>query len=81
MLVTLHLSTVSHAFGYGLMDAYEMVKQAADWTLVPAQRRCSVSVIVSDHAPRFFSSTQPLTVPVEVNRRRFLSACASDDMR
>ena len=33
---------VSHRFGYGLMDAYAMVKLAKNWTTVPQQRKCEV---------------------------------------
>ncbi|XP_036385914.1 proprotein convertase subtilisin/kexin type 5 [Megalops cyprinoides] len=31
---------VSHLYGFGLMDAEAMVKQAEGWTQVPAQRMC-----------------------------------------
>ena len=34
---------VSHSFGYGLMDAGEMVKRAANWTRIPEQHKCSVA--------------------------------------
>lgn len=34
---------VSHSFGYGLMDAYEMVKLARVWQTVPEQHKCEVS--------------------------------------
>ncbi|VDM32584.1 unnamed protein product [Hydatigera taeniaeformis] len=33
---------VSHAFGYGLMDAAAMVDLALNWTTVPTQRICEV---------------------------------------
>lgn len=33
---------VSHAFGFGLMDAGEMVKMALKWKEVPQQGRCKV---------------------------------------
>lgn len=32
--------TVSHKFGYGLMDAGKMVDLAADWAGVPPQHIC-----------------------------------------
>jgi len=32
--------TVSHSFGYGLMDAAAMVQLARNWTTVPPQRIC-----------------------------------------
>ncbi|XP_063243301.1 furin-like protease 1 [Bacillus rossius redtenbacheri] len=34
---------VSHSFGYGLMDAYGMVKLARTWKRVPDQQKCEVS--------------------------------------
>lgn len=33
---------VSHAFGYGLMDAYAMVQLAQRWITVPAQKICEI---------------------------------------
>ena len=33
---------VSHAFGFGLMDAGEMVKKAKLWKTVPEQQKCEV---------------------------------------
>jgi len=33
---------VSHAFGFGLMDAGEMVKKAKVWETVPMQEKCEV---------------------------------------
>jgi furin len=35
--------SVSHSFGYGLMDAYAMVKLARNWKTVPEQHKCEVS--------------------------------------
>ncbi|XP_076804353.1 furin-1-like isoform X2 [Clavelina lepadiformis] len=57
---------VSHAFGYGLMDAYAMVTRARNWTMVPPQRKCTVSVISEKHPSREISSRKVLVVPVEV---------------
>ncbi|XP_041451093.1 furin-like protease 1 isoform X2 [Drosophila obscura] len=34
---------VSHSFGYGLMDAAEMVRVARDWKTVPEQQRCEIN--------------------------------------
>ena len=34
--------SVSHSYGYGLMDAEAMVRLAATWQLVPQQRSCEV---------------------------------------
>jgi furin len=33
---------VSHSFGYGLMDAYQMVRLARVWETVPEQQRCEI---------------------------------------
>ncbi len=33
---------VSHSFGYGLLDAYEMTETATDWVTVPPQKVCEV---------------------------------------
>lgn len=33
---------VSHSFGYGLMDAFAMVKLASKWKMVPEQRKCEI---------------------------------------
>ncbi|XP_078493501.1 proprotein convertase subtilisin/kexin type 4-like isoform X1 [Ciona intestinalis] len=57
---------VSHAFGYGLMDAYGMVTLARNWTNVPQQNRCNISVISPEETPRILRSTEPLRVNVEV---------------
>jgi len=40
--------SVSHAFGYGLMDAYAMVKLARNWKTVPEQHKCEVSAPHAD---------------------------------
>uniref|UniRef100_A0A0X3P6G6 P/Homo B domain-containing protein n=1 Tax=Schistocephalus solidus TaxID=70667 RepID=A0A0X3P6G6_SCHSO len=37
---------VSHAFGYGLMDAAAMVDLALNWSTVPPQRICEVSALL-----------------------------------
>ncbi|PSN43802.1 Furin-like protease 1 [Blattella germanica] len=39
---------VSHSFGYGLMDAYAMVKLARSWKTVPEQHKCEVSAPHTD---------------------------------
>ena len=36
--------SVSHKFGYGLLDAGEMVTLAERWTIVPPQHVCQTSV-------------------------------------
>jgi hypothetical protein len=40
--------SVSHSFGYGLMDAYAMVKLARNWKTVPEQHKCEVSAPHTD---------------------------------
>lgn len=37
------LFTVSHRYGYGLMDAGAMVELAQSWTNVPTQRTCQIN--------------------------------------
>merc|ERR1719260_229839 len=39
---------VSHAFGFGLMDAGSMVKRAVTWTTVPEQQKCEVEFSEGD---------------------------------
>jgi len=56
---------VSHAFGFGMMDAYSMVMLAKEWDTVPEQHVCNVSVISSDNSPRSFSAVESLSVPVD----------------
>ena len=60
------LISVSHAYGYGLMDAYGMVTRAKNWTLVPPQRICTKSVISDSQTPRILSSGGREIIPVEV---------------
>ncbi|PFX13061.1 Proprotein convertase subtilisin/kexin type 6 [Stylophora pistillata] len=38
---------VSHYFGFGLMDAYDMVRYAKKWTSVPQQLHCEVDLQLS----------------------------------
>jgi furin len=40
------LFLVSHSFGFGLMDATEMVRLARRWKTVPAQHICNVTAQV-----------------------------------
>lgn len=39
-LHVLHIPTVSHLYGFGLMDAEAMVKEAERWKQVPQQHIC-----------------------------------------
>jgi len=42
--------SVSHHFGFGMMDASAMVELAMNWTQVPDQHRCQVA---STAPPRY----------------------------
>jgi len=42
--------SVSHHFGFGMMDAAAMVELAMNWTRVPDQHRCQVD---STAQPRY----------------------------
>jgi len=42
--------SVSHHFGFGMMDAAAMVELAMNWTEVPDQHRCQVD---STAQPRY----------------------------
>lgn len=37
--------TVSHSYGYGLLDAGAMVALAQNWTTVAPQRKCVVDIL------------------------------------
>ena len=39
---------VSHRYGYGLMDAEALVKEAERWTVIPEQNICSSKYILLD---------------------------------
>ena len=58
---------VSHAYGFGLMDAYAMVKLAEAWDSVPQQRKYVRPVIYDDHTPRRIPPNSSFLIPVEVN--------------
>lgn len=45
-------STVSHSYGYGLLDAGAMVALAQNWTTVGPQRQCVHTMLAE---PRFSS--------------------------
>lgn len=38
--LNVHILTVSHLYGFGLMDAEAMVKEAERWKQVPSQHIC-----------------------------------------
>lgn len=48
--LTLSLSTVSHSYGYGLLDAGAMVSLAKNWTTVGPQRKCVIDILAE---PRY----------------------------
>lgn len=64
--------TVSHAFGYGLMDASAMVSKAQNWIFVPKQRICKVTILT---ARRTFSVQNPLEVTKEVCNKYSTDVC------
>lgn len=37
--------TVSHSYGYGLLDAGAMVALAQNWTTVAPQRKCIIDIL------------------------------------
>ena len=39
--------TVSHHFGFGLMDASAMVDKAMNWTNVPEQHKCEIKALMT----------------------------------
>ncbi|KAK2721147.1 furin-like protease 1 isoform X2 [Artemia franciscana] len=54
---------VSHAFGYGLMDAYAMVKLARTWQTVPPQQKCEVR---GENLNKFIPAKSSLSVKLKV---------------
>lgn len=42
---SLPLPTVSHSYGYGLLDAGAMVALAQNWTTVAPQRKCTIDIL------------------------------------
>lgn len=48
--LTPSLSTVSHSYGYGLLDAGAMVSLAKNWTTVGPQRKCVIDILAE---PRY----------------------------
>lgn len=40
-----HPTTVSHSYGYGLLDAGAMVALAQNWTSVGPQRKCVLEIL------------------------------------
>lgn len=44
-LTHLPFPTVSHSYGYGLLDAGAMVALAQNWTTVAPQRKCTIDIL------------------------------------
>eukprot|EP00092_Neocalanus_flemingeri_P014184 GFUD01015303.1.p1 GENE.GFUD01015303.1~~GFUD01015303.1.p1 ORF type:complete len:647 (+),score=141.20 GFUD01015303.1:124-2064(+) len=55
--------TVSHSYGYGLMDAHAMVKLARKWNSVPNQQSCEVA---SPHAYKVIPAMGQVTIELDV---------------
>lgn len=43
--LTFPVPTVSHSYGYGLLDAGAMVALAQNWTTVGPQRKCIIDIL------------------------------------
>jgi len=55
---------VSHSYGYGIMDTGAMVSLARNWTLVPEQKKCTIS------SPYYYKVISPMsyvTIDLEVD--------------
>ncbi|KAH8383890.1 hypothetical protein KR009_011094 [Drosophila setifemur] len=58
---------VSHSFGYGLMDAAEMVRVARSWKTVPEQQRCEIN---APHVDKVIPPRTHITLQLTVNHCR-----------
>ncbi|XP_017079884.1 furin-like protease 1 isoform X2 [Drosophila eugracilis] len=58
---------VSHSFGYGLMDAAEMVRVARSWKSVPEQQRCEIN---APHVDKVIPPRTHITLQLTVNHCR-----------
>ncbi|XP_039494210.1 furin-like protease 1, isoforms 1/1-X/2 isoform X2 [Drosophila santomea] len=58
---------VSHSFGYGLMDAAEMVRVARTWKSVPEQQRCEIN---APHVDKVIPPRTHITLQLTVNHCR-----------
>nr|NP_001262953.1 furin 1, isoform H [Drosophila melanogaster]AGB96333.1 furin 1, isoform H [Drosophila melanogaster] len=58
---------VSHSFGYGLMDAAEMVRVARNWKAVPEQQRCEIN---APHVDKVIPPRTHITLQLTVNHCR-----------
>ncbi|XP_017958670.1 furin-like protease 1 isoform X3 [Drosophila navojoa] len=55
---------VSHSFGYGLMDASDMVRVARTWKTVPEQHRCEIN---APHVDKAIPPRKHITLQLAVN--------------
>ncbi|XP_030078779.1 furin-like protease 1 isoform X1 [Drosophila hydei] len=55
---------VSHSFGYGLMDASDMVRVARSWKTVPEQQRCEIN---APHVDKAIPPRKHITLQLSVN--------------
>ncbi|XP_017874788.1 PREDICTED: furin-like protease 1 isoform X4 [Drosophila arizonae] len=55
---------VSHSFGYGLMDASDMVRVARTWKTVPEQQRCEIN---APHVDKAIPPRKHITLQLAVN--------------
>ncbi|XP_070072195.1 furin-like protease 1 isoform X2 [Drosophila takahashii] len=58
---------VSHSFGYGLMDAADMVRVARTWKSVPEQQRCEIN---APHVDKVIPPRTHITLQLTVNHCR-----------
>ncbi|SPP83991.1 blast:Furin-like protease 1%2C isoforms 1/1-X/2 [Drosophila guanche] len=58
---------VSHSFGYGLMDAAEMVRVARAWKTVPEQQRCEIN---APHVDKVIPPRTHITLQLTVEHCR-----------
>lgn len=56
--------SVSHSYGYGLMDASAMVKKARNWKLMPVQNEC---LVTSPYYYKIIPAMGYITIELEVN--------------
>lgn len=69
------LSTVSHSYGYGLLDAGAIVSLAKTWKNVAPQRKCVIPMVSE---PRFVHSA--LRDTHTHGRKRFQQVDSSEDL-
>ena len=61
---------VSHSFGYGMMDALDMIELAKRWVTVPGQHKCVIESVVNGQIQKpMYNNTKRL------NRQALLPCC------